>query len=269
MKGPIVFRTIQMVIGYHDEPIYAEDGITIITPAGLQIENQYMKYDSNVFHFISIINTQLYYIFTQYGINRTQAIDQFVLANAHNWILSYYPWLLDHMSLPSLEMLQAVAPAYREQVHNAIKKLKMTKEGEMFMQKQTHFETINIISGYHEEPIYAEDNATMKEPAGLQTSVMEIGLDIPTYKVDFITRVNHKLECIFSDENKDKRQQMIDVMMMTYAQSDIVKYYPWLLDYMSLPALVFLRSVTPLYNESITEAIRQLEERTQKLNTKN
>ena len=265
MRGPIICRQIQIAVGYNDAPIYAEDGITITTPAGLQMENQCIGYDCNLFQFIPIINAQLYYVFAQPDAYRTQAVEQLVFTNVHNGILSCYPWLLDYMSLPSLEMLKNTAPIHRKQVVAAINKLKSSKD----MKEQTHFEKINVISGYHEEPIYAEDNVTVIEPAGLQISVREKGLDIPAYKVDFITSVNSELERIFTDENIDIRQQMLDAMMMAYADSDIVEYYPWLLDYTSLPALIFLKSAMPLYTEQITEAITKLEKGNQKVNKTN
>ena len=130
-----------------------------------------------------------------------------------------------------------------------------------------YFEPVYIVSGYHEEPIYAEDNVTVIEPAGLQMKLREIG--VTSRKVDFIASVNSGLERIFSDSDKDKRQPIIDAMMMTYAHSGIVDYYAWLLDYMSLPALVFLKNASPRYSEQIGAAIEKLEKGNQKTNTAN
>lgn len=120
-----------------------------------------------------------------------------------------------------------------------------------------------IVSGY-ESPIYAEDGVTIVTPGAL--TMVDYSLDENLTAAVLIVKVNDDLHRIFSDQvDEVTRRGLVDVLVTNYKYDGILNHYAWLIEYMSLEGLKFIKPTVPQQAEQIDAAIAKLEKGTQKI----
>lgn len=98
---------VDVAVDYLEKPIYAEDGKTILKPAGLQIEKVKVEADPNTISFINKMNYNLYVAFKFEDQRRALAIDRLILSCNQYRGLKYYTWAFKYMTPEAVQLLKA------------------------------------------------------------------------------------------------------------------------------------------------------------------
>lgn len=120
---------------------------------------------------------------------------------------------------------------------------------------------MSIVVGFHKEPILDASGNVIKE-AGLQSENRVIVADPGV--INCILKTNQKLSYIFRLPDGDLEQN-ISELVLSNVHSNILDYYPWLLDYMSEASLMFLKIAGVRPQERILDVLKVKEKKAGKL----
>lgn len=112
--------------------------------------------------------------------------------------------------------------------------------------------TISVVSGYNKEAVCNEKQEVI-ENVGPKYADQMIIADPKT--IDSIRKTNQEIKKIFEEQN-EMLQEKVSQYVLCNLHSNILKYYPWLLDYMTIGALILVKNAEVIPVEAVNDILK-------------